>query len=231
MRDLDSRNGTLVNGTGVEEQWLQHGDEIATGDSSFLFLLEDEEAAPAAGRVEFEDGAVYSGDHHHPSQRRGLSAAGPDVARVAGDLALGPESERTAQDQPDRACHSRSQRTARPVLDLIFEVVPAGRGAILLADREGQQFNSMFGRMRQAGQPQLVKVSRTVARQVLEQGVAILGSDVPGSEELREVESLAASQVRSLLCVPLTVFQQVIGCIYLDSDSPATVSTKSICNW
>ncbi|HTA50889.1 MAG TPA: FHA domain-containing protein, partial [Verrucomicrobiae bacterium] len=55
VRDLDSRNGTLVNGAGVEQQWLQHGDEIATGDSSFLFLLEDEELAPAAGRVEFEE--------------------------------------------------------------------------------------------------------------------------------------------------------------------------------
>ena len=105
------------------------------------------------------------------------------------------------------------------LLDLIFEVIPAGRGAILLADTEGQEFNSMFARMRQAGPAQLVKVSRTVARQVLEQGIAMLGSDVPSSSQLREVESLAASQVRSLLCVPLTVFQRVIGCIYLDSDS------------
>jgi transcriptional regulator with GAF, ATPase, and Fis domain len=105
------------------------------------------------------------------------------------------------------------------LLDLIFEVVPARRGAILLADREGRQFNSMFARMRQAGQTPLVKVSRTVARQVLEQGIAILGSDVPGSDDLRDVESLAASQVRSLLSVPLTVFQRVTGCIYLDSDS------------
>ncbi len=52
------------------------------------------------------------------------------------------------------------------LLDLIFEVVPAGRGAILLADSEGQQFNSMFARMRQTGQAPLVKVSRTIARQV-----------------------------------------------------------------
>src|SRR5271170_3309294 len=58
-----------------------------------------------------------------------------------------------------------------------------------------------------------------ITRQVLEQGVAILGSDVPSHDELRDVESLAASQVRSLLCVPLTVFQRVIGCIYLDSNS------------
>jgi transcriptional regulator with GAF, ATPase, and Fis domain len=105
------------------------------------------------------------------------------------------------------------------LLELIFEVVPAGRGAILLAEREGDEFNSMFVRMRQAEQPKLVKVSRTVARQVLEQGIAILGGDVPSSENLRQVESLAASQVCSLLCVPLTVFQRVIGCIYLDSDS------------
>jgi len=61
-----------------------------------------------------------------------------------------------------------------------------------------------------------VRVSRTIARQVLEQGTAILGSDVAGSN-LRGIESVAASSVRSLLCVPLTVFERVTGCIYLDS--------------
>ena len=105
------------------------------------------------------------------------------------------------------------------LLDLIFEVVPAGRGAILLADSEGQHFNSTFARTRQAGAAPAVKVSRTIARQVLEQGIAILGTDVPSSGSLREIQSLAASQVRSLLCVPLTVFQRVIGCIYLDSSN------------
>src|SRR5258707_14837814 len=28
VRDLESRNGTVVNGTAVKEQWLRHGDEI-----------------------------------------------------------------------------------------------------------------------------------------------------------------------------------------------------------
>jgi Nif-specific regulatory protein len=105
------------------------------------------------------------------------------------------------------------------LLDLIFEVAPAGRGAILLTDSEGHQFNSTFARMRQTGQAPSMKISRTVANRVLEQGISILGADVPNSGDLRGVESLAELQVRSLLCVPLTVFKRVIGCIYLDSNN------------
>jgi transcriptional regulator with GAF, ATPase, and Fis domain len=222
VRDLDSRNGTLVNGTGVEEQWLQHGDQISAGDSSFLFLLEEEEVAPAPSRVEFEDAQSTSETTIiHPRdvvylQPERLLRELPATSRVARNL--------NALLKISRIVHAIRDLDdlQGQLLDLIFEVVPAGRGAILLADQESQQFNSTFARMRQSGRAQLVKVSRTVARQVLEQGISILGSDVPSCGDLKEIESLAASQVRSLLCVPLTVFQRVIGCIYLDSDSLGT---------
>ncbi len=102
------------------------------------------------------------------------------------------------------------------LLDLIFEVVPAGRGAILLAENAGQEFSCLYARTRQASQPQLVSVSRTIARQVMKDNVAVLGVNV-ATGALREVESLAQSEVRSLLCVPLSVFHRMIGCIYLDS--------------
>jgi transcriptional regulator with GAF, ATPase, and Fis domain len=219
VRDLDSRNGTLVNGVPVEEQWLEHGDEIAAGDSSFLFLLEEEEMTLGEGRVELED--AHSTSKTTVIHPRDVVYLQPD--RLLREL---PANSRVARNLNALLKISRIVHSIRDLndlqgqlLDLIFEVAPAGRGAILLADRDGQQFNSMFARMRQSGQSQLVKVSRTVARQVLEQGIAILGSDVAGSDELRDVESLAALQVRSLLCVPLMVFQRVIGCIYLDSDS------------
>jgi transcriptional regulator with GAF, ATPase, and Fis domain len=221
VRDLDSRNGTVVNGTAVEEQWLAHGDQIAAGDSVFLFLLEDLDTPPVVGRVEFEESQLSAETTIiHPRdvvylQPERLQRELPQNSRVARNL--------NALLKISRIVHAIRDlgELQGQLLDLIFEVVPANRGAILLADREGHQFNSMFARMRQAGKAPLVKVSRTVARQVLEKGIAILGSDVLRSDELKGVESIAASEVRSLLCVPLTVFERVTGCIYLDSDSLA----------
>jgi Nif-specific regulatory protein len=221
IKDLDSRNGTLVNGLAVKEQWLRHGDEIATGDSVFLFLVEDEGKAVPASRVEF--------DESHPTAETKLIHP-REVLYLQPDRLLRelPATSQVARNLSALLKISRVVHAIRDLeelqaqlLDLIFEVVPAGRGAILLAEGAGQEFSSLYARTRQAGQPQLVRVSRTIARQVMKEDVAILGVDIPASGALRDVESLVASEVRSLLCVPLTVFQRVIGCIYLDSTNAA----------
>jgi transcriptional regulator with GAF, ATPase, and Fis domain len=216
LKDLDSRNGTLVNGLAAKEQWLRHGDEIATGDSVFLFLLEDEDQPLPASRVEFDDSHPTAETKViHPKEVMYLQ---PD--RLLREL---PATSQVARNlnallKISRVVHAIRglEELQAQLLDLIFEVVPAGRGAILLAEGTGQEFNCLYARTRQAGQPQLVRVSRTIALQVMKENVAILGLDVP-SGKLRDVASLAASEVRSLLCVPLTVFQRSIGCIYLDS--------------
>jgi transcriptional regulator with GAF, ATPase, and Fis domain len=217
IKDLDSRNGTMVNGVAVKEQWLRHGDEIATGDSVFLFLVEDEDRAVPASRVEFDESTPTAETRViHPKevvylQPDRLLRELPATSPVARNL--------SALFKISRVVHAIRdlEELQAQLLDLIFEVVPAGRGAILLAGGAGQEFNSMYARTRHTGQPQLVRVSRTIARQVMNENVAILGVDVRASGALREVESLAVSEIRSLLCVPLTVFKRVIGCIYVDS--------------
>jgi Nif-specific regulatory protein len=218
IRDLDSRNGTQINGVTVKEHWLQHGDEIAVGNSVFLFLLEDE-GASAKSRVEFEDSLSAETKIIHPKEVIYLQ---PD--RLLREL---PEDFQVARNlnvllKISRIVHAIRdlEELQTQLLDLIFDVVPADRGAVLLVDGGGPEFSAVFARGRQPGRVSPMMVSRTVARQVMEQGVAILGGDVSRSAQLRDVESLAASQVRSLLCVPLTVFHQVIGCIYLDGTDP-----------
>ena len=221
IRDLDSRNGTLVNGRAVKEQWLRHGDEVATGDSVFLFLVEEQDQAIPASRVEFDDNHSLAETRLiHPReviylQTDRLQRELPATSQVARNLSALLKISRVVHAIRDL------EELQAQLLDLIFEVVPAGRGAILLAEGAGQEFNCLYARTRHAGQPQLVRVSRTIAHQVMKENVAILGVDVPASGTLRDVESLVAFEVRTLLCVPLTVFQRAIGCIYLDSTNAA----------
>jgi Nif-specific regulatory protein len=222
VQDLESRNGTLVNGVAVKEQWLRHGDEIAIGDSVFLFLIEDDEKVRAPTQVEFDESQLNAETrvvdprevvYLQPDRLlRELPAASP-IARNLNALLKISRIVHAIRDL---------EELQGQLLDLIFEVLPAERAAILLAGGAAGEFSSLYARHRQVEQSQTVKVSRTIAKQVLEQGVAILAVDVSRNEELREVESLAASQVRSLICVPLMVFQRVIGCIYLDTADPAS---------
>ena len=220
IRDLDSRNGTLVNGAPVKEQFLRHGDEIATGDSLFLFLVEEENRPGSKSRVVFDD--------THPTAETRLIH--PKEAVYLQPDRLLKELPATSQVSKNLNALLKISRVVHAIrdleelqaqlLDLIFEVVPAGRGAILLSDGEGPDFSSMYARTRQDGE-QLVRVSRTIARKVMKENVAILGVDIASSGNFREVESLVASHVRSLVCVPLSVFQRMIGCIYLDNTSVA----------
>ena len=220
IRDLDSRNGTLVNDTPVLEQPLTHGDQITVGDSVFLFLTTEGEDATALGSVEFEDtSAEFATVRLRPSDVLYLQ---PD--KILREL---PATSRLARNlsallKISRIVHSikELQTLQAEILKLTFEVVPAERGAILL-DGHGQDFTSTFARNRTAGDTRPVRVSRTITGQVMQQGVAVLGSDVAAGSPLGGVESLIASRARSLLCVPLLYFEKVIGCIYLDSTSLA----------
>jgi transcriptional regulator with GAF, ATPase, and Fis domain len=218
IRDLESRNGTFVNGVAVKETLLQDGDQLAFGDSVFVLQLEHGLEKPAGGAVLFDDCLTHATAqlrpqdviYLHPEQ---ILSQLPATSRVARNL--------NALLKISRVIHAISdlESLQAQILGLIFEVTPAEHGIILLEPSGNDQFGSKFASDRRGNHNQTVKVSRTITRQVIEQGIAILGSDVPGS--LKDVESLVISNTRSLLCVPLTVFHRVTGCIYLDTTSLA----------
>jgi len=213
IQDLQSRNGTLVNGSVITEHSLRHGDRIGVGDSLLLFLTQDEAPEPA-GTIEFEDDnlpmqatvhlrpedAVYL----HPQ----IAAEEDSVSALSRNLnALLKVSQSVHSIQDPRELQEQ-------VLQSIFEVAPAEDGAILL-DRHGE-FTSTVARDRQ-GSEAAVRVSRTIVQQVMKHGVALLLNDVPHQSEYGGVKSLIAFQIRSLLCVPLNVMDRVTGCVYLST--------------
>lgn len=218
IKDMESRNGTVVNGTRVKEHWLQPGDQISIGDSSFLFELEDQDLTPAPHQVEFDDTrlaaettVIYPKDVVYLQPQRLRETLQPS-SQVAQNLSALLKISRVVH-----AIRDLDELQAQ-LMDLIFEVVPAERGAILLSENTGRDFSSFHARTRQSGKPNQLRVSRTIVSQVMKDNVAILGIDVP-TGKFRNVESLADAEVHSFLCVPLAVFHKTIGCIYLDSTS------------
>jgi Nif-specific regulatory protein len=209
ISDLESLNGTFVNDVPVKERTLEHGDRIRIGDYLFVFLLEEGDDAPLTSRVLLDEGVMVSGatiqiriaDTFH-LMARDLSALMKISTTISSIRGL--------------------EELQRQLLELIFEVVPAQRGAILLAgESEEEGLAAVFGLDRRSGPSQAVRVSRTIAQQVLSEGVAVLSNDVQDNESFDNAQSLISSQIRSLLCVPLVLHERVLGAIYLDTSAAA----------
>jgi Nif-specific regulatory protein len=101
--------------------------------------------------------------------------------------------------------------------------VPANRAAILLAEssekQEEEEFSSVFALDRIKGPDTTIEVSRTVARQVLRDGTALLISD-RYNKATPEQQVMLDSPTSSLLCVPLTITGRSSGVLYLDTNEP-----------
>src|SRR5258708_18370769 len=68
IRDLDSFNGTFVNGVPINEQTLVHADQIKIGSLSLLFLTDESEDLQSGSLVHLDDCKIItqSTRHVHP---------------------------------------------------------------------------------------------------------------------------------------------------------------------
>ena len=220
IRDLGSRNGTLVNGMPVQEQALRHGDQICVGESVLVLLLDDN-PQPERSLVEFMDTAELKGASVLLRKEDALYLQ-PDRVETSLPLTSRMASDLNALLKIATGIGGIRDRDSLQwqLLGLIFEIVPAERGAFLLFDHL-QEFSSAVAWDRVLGPGHPVRVSRTVVDRVLQERVGLVVSDVSSEDSLRDARTLTDLRVRSLLCVPLTISGTVVGAIYLDSKSPA----------
>jgi Nif-specific regulatory protein len=221
ITDLDSFNGTFVNGVPVKERTLEHGDQIKLGNVVLLLLLRQAEGDIASDAICLEEGALTAGStirlqqddafYLHPEK---MPPAHP-AARAARDLGA------LLQIGATIGSIQGAEQIQRRLLELLLEVIPAERGAVLLIDGTPARSSSTVGLSRDANHARSMRVSRTVTEQVLREGCAILSNDVRASDTLGGAESLVASLTRSLLCVPLTALGRTFGAIYLDTSNAA----------
>jgi len=209
IRDLDSPAGTFVNGIPVAERLLAYGDQISVGESSFLFLPET--AANGRSTVELDEtpGISHFAQQRKPEELLYLTpeslAALPPAARLARTL--------SALLKISSAIGSLRDIDALQwqLLGLLFDVIPAERGAILLRDAATGEFSAPTAWDRVAGPDHPVHISRALVQRVTEERIAVLDASDPP----------AATGNAQVLCVPLTSSEETLGLIYLETRNSA----------
>ncbi len=112
----------------------------------------------------------------------------------------------------------------QPVLELVREAIAFDRGAVLLLGRTSTEFESMFGVGSSAETDGRIRISRSLAKRVLGEGVSIM-SATDGDAEAR------SGGIGSALTAPLMVFDRVLGLIHLERDHSTTCFEKGHLQW
>jgi hypothetical protein len=117
----------------------------------------------------------------------------------------------------------------KALIELLFEVVPARRGAILLTPAHNEpadEFESTFGIDRLTGTEEAIPVSQTIVHRVLRDGSALLIRESDSSESLK-TDSLIAARSRSVI-LPATDHARADAPVSFisETDEPESLSAK-----
>jgi serine phosphatase RsbU (regulator of sigma subunit) len=206
--DLDSTNGTFLNGERLHrDRKLRDGDVIAVGGNTLIFREVDTVEAERAARY-------YSLNELSARATRKTI----DVTQlVKDDRVLGSLSRVTSALVGTSALPDIYAK----LLDLVLEVIPAERGAIMMLENDPSAPKVKAARSRSGGV--IDHVSSSIARKVVEGRMALLLRDVFEDVSLRDQPSIIADPIRAAMCAPLWLAAKpgdagtVLGFVYLDS--------------
>jgi phosphoserine phosphatase RsbU/P len=206
--DLDSTNGTFLNGERLhKEKRLHDGDVVAVGGNTLIFR--------EVGAVEPERSARYYSLNELSARATRKTI---DVTQlVKDDRVLGSLSRVTSALVGTLALPDLYAK----VLDLVLEVIPAERGAIMMLEGAPPRPEVKASRTRSG--KAIGQVSSSIARKVVDGRVAVLLRDVFEDISLRDQPSIIVDPIRAVMCAPLWLAVRpgdagtVLGFIYLDS--------------
>ncbi|MEO8072872.1 MAG: sigma 54-interacting transcriptional regulator, partial [Acidobacteriota bacterium] len=202
LEDLNSQNGIYVNDYSAQKSLLTHGDRIRIGQTNLLFLTEDDEALTFSNEIHFdEDLTATQSDFVVPFRK--LSDTLPTDLDVLTKIGAALNEIQN------------SEELQKKLLEIILEIIPAERGAIILLNNDLISPNSVcvMNKVKRGTEP--MHISRSVTQRVFSEKSALLRNDI-NNTEFHSTDSLINMGVNSLLCVPL-LSGEISGLIYLDS--------------
>jgi transcriptional regulator with GAF, ATPase, and Fis domain len=218
IQDLNSSNGTYVNGLPATMRILKDGDQIKAGQSLFLFVHNDGAPMTASLPLELAAGSPTAAATVLLKAEDALYLQPRSLPRAEGALR---NLEILLKIGSALASIRGLEALQQNLLELILEVIPGDRGAVLLAGKSTDEFASVC-QFSSSAQGQRMQVSRTIIEQVMREKVALLSNDVLQDSAINLTESVIKAHIRSLLAVPLIAFGKSLGVIYVDSQNVRT---------
>ncbi|MCE9594657.1 MAG: sigma 54-interacting transcriptional regulator [Planctomycetes bacterium] len=209
--DLESSNGTQVNGEKVKRKLLANGDRLGVGKAHMqVFLSESTDA----------------GDTH----RLDFSREGSGMATLSGDAQRERENLRVfARVARDLLRETDLARLLRSIVDSAIALVGAERGFLLLADANNASdpkakpdTTTMKVRIARSFDREDIPVPATrlslgIARSVVESGEALISVDAGRDDRFSGMASVEDLKLRSVMCTPIAVDGRTEGVLYVDN--------------
>ena len=217
LRDRQSKHGTFVNGTRIDEVELRHGDKIRLGGAQgqvFTFSQED---------------LLRSFDSLHSMP--GENVPVHDFKEMG--LLMGTILKLNSISVLDDLMNL--------VVDTAIEITGAERGFIIIKDKEGTlRFRCVRDAQKHTLDSSYIEASRRVPEEVMQTGVRKIIADLGDIAGDATHSSTIRIGIRSIACVPLRYapFQEAtsltgaesidtIGVLYVDSQSAANLRTDA----
>ncbi len=234
IRDLDSQNGTYVNGVRIPERTrLRLGDQIRTGSTLWMFGRRDDDEARDVIRV-------VRPDQMDTQVERTLASNDDSVI-------LAEPEPRTAAVHHLQVIYRLTALTAQTmireellagVMELVFNEFQPERGFILLNDDPvgpvepaAKGKGAAGGAIPQTPRPVVVKyrtapkdkkdarihVSKTILQHAMTGSEGVLSSNAMSDPRFAKGDSVQQFHIRSALCSPIEFGDRKFGAIYVDS--------------
>ncbi|MDZ7617735.1 MAG: SpoIIE family protein phosphatase, partial [Patescibacteria group bacterium] len=223
VEDLNSRNGTFVNGQPVMgRQRLDEGDQLSICDLVFVFHrrlpgappeTEDDLGLPVPG--------ILFDDVRPPSNSTIMSKV--DVSAGSTGLRLEVNAEAKLKALIEIAQNLGTALSVDDLLpkllDSLFKIfAQADRGFVVLRDHDTGRLVPKSVKHRQMDDQQTIRISRTIIGSVMSAKEAILSADAASDSRFDLAESIVDFQIRSMMCAPLVSGSgEALGVIQIDT--------------
>jgi putative nucleotidyltransferase with HDIG domain len=165
-----------------------------------------------------------------------VSTAIQDITRISQSLLLLEQSvgdQMKLKQSQLRALMSVGQvinssmglrRVLEEVMDSLISLMHAERGFLMLRESNGELAVQIARGIAHINlDEEAFKVSKTVVRKVVESGAPVLTTNAQADPRFDAQMSVAAYQLRSILCVPLKLKDDLIGVLYVDNRAHAGI--------